>query len=65
MQTVLAQFAPDARLFESAEGGACVEDVVTIHPDRSRANAVRDGVGFSDIASSDAGGETVRGGIGA
>src|ERR1700678_1498012 len=65
LQSVLAEFAADSGLLEAAERGARIEDVVAIHPNRARTDAVRDRMSFLDVARPDRRRETVGGAIGA
>src|SRR5271155_752677 len=63
-QGLFAHLAPPAGLFVSAERQRGVEDVVAVHPDGARADALSQFVGDAHVARPDAGGEAVFGVIG-
>src|SRR5579863_8612548 len=58
LQAILAQLSADPRLLEAAKWRAGIKHVVAIHPHRTRANAVGDGMSFADIARPDGSSES-------
>src|ERR1700688_3793738 len=59
-ESIFAELAADARLLESAKRRGSVEDVIAVHPHRSGAYVVGDGVSLSDVLSPNCGGQPVE-----
>ena len=64
-ESIFAQFAPDAGLLESAKRRRRIKHVVAVHPHRSRANVICDGVSLSDVLSPNRGRQPVERFVGA